>query len=45
MICIWLLVFHEYEFEVVVKPEKLNAGIDHLSHILLDEDEGNLDEN
>jgi hypothetical protein len=24
-ICRWLLLFQEYDFEVVVKPEKLNA--------------------
>jgi hypothetical protein len=31
-ICRWLLLFQEYDFEVVVKPGKLNAGPDHLSH-------------
>jgi hypothetical protein len=33
-ICRWTLFFQEYDFEVVVKPEKLNIGPDHLSHIL-----------
>jgi hypothetical protein len=42
-ICKWLLLFQEYDFEVVVKPGKLNAGMDHLSHILSGEDAGNLD--
>jgi hypothetical protein len=44
-ICRWLLLFQEYDFEVVVKPGKLNAGPDHLSHILTGEDAGNLDDN
>jgi hypothetical protein len=44
-ICRWLLLFQEYDFEVVVKPRKLNAGPDHLSHILSGEDAGNLDDN
>eukprot|EP00253_Pinus_taeda_P020636 PITA_20636 len=29
----WLLLFQEYDFEVVVKPRRLNAGPDHLSRI------------
>jgi hypothetical protein len=42
-ICRWLLLFQEYDFEVVVKPWKLNARPDHLSHILSGEDTRNLD--
>jgi hypothetical protein len=38
-------MFQEYDFEVVVKPGKLNAGPDHLSCILSGEDVGNLDDN
>ena len=30
-ICRWLLLFQEFEFEVVVTPGKLNVGPDHLS--------------
>jgi hypothetical protein len=26
----WLLLFQEFDFEVIVKPGKLNAGPDHL---------------
>jgi hypothetical protein len=37
-------LFQEYDFEVVVKPGKLNAIPDHLLHILLGEDVGNLDD-
>ena len=29
----WLLLFQEFEFEVVVRPGKLNVRPDHLSHI------------
>lgn len=32
-ICIWLLLFQEYYFEVIVKPNCLNVGLDHLSQI------------
>jgi hypothetical protein len=45
IICRWLILFQEYDFEVVVKPGKLNVGLDHLSHILSGEDVRNLDEN
>jgi hypothetical protein len=43
-ICRWLLLFQEYDFEVIVKPEKMNAGLDHLSWILIGEDAGNLED-
>jgi hypothetical protein len=32
-ICRWFLLFHEFSFEVIVKPSKLNVGPDHLSHL------------
>eukprot|EP00253_Pinus_taeda_P016334 PITA_16334 len=32
-ICRWLLLFQEYDFEVVVKLGCLNVGLDHLSQI------------
>ena len=32
-ICQWLLLFQEFEFEVVVRPGKLNIGPNHLSRI------------
>jgi len=44
-ICRWLLLFQEYEFEVIVKPGKLNAGPDHLSRLESGEEGGKLDEN
>ena len=29
----WLLLFQEYDFEVIVKPGRLNTGPDHLSKL------------
>ena len=34
-ICRWFLLFQEYEFEVLLKPGKLNSGLDYLSRILM----------
>ena len=33
IICRWLLLFQEFEFEVVVRPGKLNVGPNHFSRI------------
>jgi hypothetical protein len=41
----WLLLFQEYDFEIIVKPGKLNAGTDHLSKITNGEESKNLEEN
>ncbi len=32
-LCLWLLLFQEFEFEVVVRPGKTHVGLDHLSRI------------
>jgi hypothetical protein len=32
-ICRWLLLFQEYDFEIVVKPRRMNKGLDHLSRL------------
>ena len=32
-ICIWLLLFQEYDFEIIVKPGRMNKGPDHLSRL------------
>jgi hypothetical protein len=32
-ICRWLLLFQEYEFEITVKPGRMNKGPDHLSRL------------
>jgi hypothetical protein len=32
-ICIWLLLFQEYDFKIVVKPGRMNKGPDHLSRL------------
>jgi hypothetical protein len=33
IICIWLLLFQEYDFEIVVKPGRMNKGPDHFSRL------------
>lgn len=43
-ICRWFLFFQEYDFEVIVKPRRLKAGLDHLSRIENDEEPTNIDE-
>jgi len=40
----WLLLFQEYDFEVVLKPGGLNVGPDHLLHIETREEPTNLEE-
>jgi hypothetical protein len=32
-ICRWILLFQEYDFEIVVKPERMNKGPNHLSRL------------
>jgi hypothetical protein len=44
-ICIWLLLFQEFDFEVVVIPRRLNAGPNHLSRITNGEEPSNLEDN
>jgi hypothetical protein len=44
-ICIWLLLFQEFDSEVVVNPRRLNAGPDHLSRITNREEPNNLEDN
>ena len=43
-ICRWLLLFQEYDFEIIVKLGRLNAGPDHLSRIETGEEPTNLEE-
>jgi hypothetical protein len=44
-ICRWLLLFQEFDFEVIVKLGKLNVGPDHLSRITNGEEPTNLEDN
>jgi hypothetical protein len=44
-ICGWLLLFQEFDFEVIVKPGKLNVGPDHLSRVTNGEEPTNLEDN
>ena len=39
-----MLLFQEYDFEVIVKPCELNIGPDHLSRIVIGEEPNNLEE-
>ena len=43
-ICRWLLLFQEYDFEVIVKPGRLNAGPDYLSWIETREEPSKLEQ-
>ena len=43
-ICRWLILFQEYDFEIIVKPRKLNLGPDHLSRLESGEEPTSLDE-
>ena len=40
----WLLLFQDFDFEIVVKPRWLNTGPDHLSHIENGEEPTNIDD-
>ena len=40
----WLLLFQEFNFEIIVKPGKLNAGSNHLSRIKTGEEPTNIDD-
>jgi hypothetical protein len=44
-IYLWLLLFQEFDFEVIVKPGKLNAGPDHLLRVTNGEEPMNLEDN
>ena len=37
-ICRWLILFQEYDFEVIVKPGRLNVGLDHLLRLESEEE-------
>ena len=39
----WLLLFQDFDFEIVVKPGWLNAGPEHLSHVKNGEEPTNID--
>lgn len=43
-ICIWLLLFQEFDFEVVVKPRKNNIRPKQLCRIKSQEDGGPMDD-
>ena len=43
-ICRWMLLFQEYDFEVIVKPGHVNVGPDDLWCIEMGEEPTNLEE-
>jgi hypothetical protein len=43
-ICRWILLFEEFDFEVIVKLWKLNVGYDHLSRVTNGEEPAKLEE-
>ena len=43
-ICQWILLFHEFDFEIVVKLGRLNVGPDHLSCTETGEEPANIDD-
>jgi hypothetical protein len=44
-ICRWILLFLEFDLEVIVKPGKMNVGLDHLSRVTNGEEPNNLEDN
>jgi hypothetical protein len=44
IICIWLLLFQEYDFEIVVKTGRMNKGPNHLSRLEHAEEPTSLDD-
>ena len=43
-ICRWLLLFREFDFEIIVKQGCLNVGPNHLSQIETDEEAKNIED-
>jgi hypothetical protein len=43
-ICIWILLFQEYDFEIVVKPGRMNKAPDHLSRLEHGEEPNSLED-
>jgi len=44
-ICRWLLLFQEYDFEIIVKLGRLNVGPNHLSRLEIGEEPTNIEDN
>ena len=43
-ICRWLLLFQEFDFEIIVNPWRLNAKPDHMSRIETGEESSNIED-
>jgi len=44
-ICRWLLLFQEYNFEIIIKPGRMNAGLENLSRLEIGEGPTNIEDN
>lgn len=44
-VCIWLFLFQEYDFEIIVKLGRLNVGVDHLSRLETREEPTSIEDN
>ena len=40
----FLLLFQEFDFEIIVKPSRLNVGLNHLSRIEIGEEPTNIED-
>jgi hypothetical protein len=43
-ICRWIMLFQEYDFEIIAKPGRMNKGPDHLSSLEHGEEPTNLED-
>ena len=43
-ICHWILLFQEFDFEIIMKLSRLNAGPDHLPRIVIGEEPTNIED-
>ena len=43
-ICHWILLFQEFDFEIIVKLGHMNASLDHLSRIETSEEPTNIED-
>ena len=43
-ICHWLLLFQEFDFEIIMEPGRLHVGPDHLSRIETGEEPKNIED-
>jgi hypothetical protein len=44
IICIWLIIFQEYDIEIIVRPGRMKKGLDHLLRLEHGEEPTNLED-